>query len=184
VPGDPLECFDEFTRDLIRTKAKRIVRKAKLSKSDYDDVIQDMAALILEKRQYYNPDRGTWEAFVTTALRRYAANLIAASQSMRRNGGRPIASLDACNRTGHTIKPNIPDNRSAANEDILDMAAEISYVVCRLSPECREVYGCLATEGSQAAAARKLGMSLDRFRTKMKEIREAFANAGLKDYIS
>lgn len=57
-----------FTADLIRRKAEALRRSAGSSRSDEDDLRQEMALYLWTKARLFNPDRGTIEAFVTSAL--------------------------------------------------------------------------------------------------------------------
>ena len=57
-----------FAVTLIRIKARQLCRRSDFSKSDYDDLRQDMRLYLIKKAHLFDPVRGNIEAFVTNAL--------------------------------------------------------------------------------------------------------------------
>ncbi|TVQ34158.1 MAG: hypothetical protein EA376_00640 [Phycisphaeraceae bacterium] len=67
---------DPDTATLIKIKAKRLCSRGDFSKSDYEDLQQDMYLHLLEKQHLYDPVRGTVKTFVNKALNIWIAMLL------------------------------------------------------------------------------------------------------------
>jgi hypothetical protein len=83
-----------FTADLVRRKAAFLCRSAGFSRSDEEDLRQDMTLYLLTKARLFDPDRGTIEAFVTSALTSWVGMEVRRRKCDKRLGGFRAISLE------------------------------------------------------------------------------------------
>jgi RNA polymerase sigma-70 factor (ECF subfamily) len=67
---------DEFTKNLIRRKARQIVGRAGVRPQDRDDLEQELWLHVWKRLPSYDPTRGHRNAFIATIIERYTANLL------------------------------------------------------------------------------------------------------------
>lgn len=82
------------TADLIKTKARQLYRRTDFSTSDVDECEQEMHIYVWRKSHLYDPDRGSIEAFVTTALKSWVGMELRRRHRHKRWNGRPTVSIE------------------------------------------------------------------------------------------
>lgn len=82
-----------FTAELIRRKAAFLSRSAGFTRSEEDDLRQEMALFLMTKAQLFNPDRGSVEAFVTSVVKSWIGMEVRRRKSCKRRGGLRTFSL-------------------------------------------------------------------------------------------
>mgnify|MGYP000355229767 CR=1 FL=1 len=83
-----------FTSELIRRKAQQLCRRSDFSRSDEDDLRQDMITYLWTKARLYDTARGSIEAFVTTAVGSWVAMELRRRRAGKRNNGINAVSLE------------------------------------------------------------------------------------------
>ncbi|MBP3954802.1 sigma-70 family RNA polymerase sigma factor [Gemmata sp. G18] len=141
---DPDNPIDPTVAGIIRRKAARLVGSAGPYVSDREDVEQELVLHVLERVRRFDPDRGTWPAFVQCLVERFGHNWARARRAAKRAGG----PLDLLPR-------DVPEHRPRAEPGAgLDLAEALA----RLPEELRDIAELLTTE-TVAGAARTRGVS-------------------------
>jgi len=83
IPGAPKQMLlpwrQEITADdlvTIRVAARDLVGRHGYTRSDLDDIVQDLALHVLERLGEYDPGRGAWSTFLKRVLRNKISHLI------------------------------------------------------------------------------------------------------------
>jgi len=83
-----------FTSDLVRRKAAQLCRRSDFSRSDEEDLRQDMALYLWAKARLFDPTRGNVEAFVTTAIGSWVGMELRRRRAGKRCNGYKTISLE------------------------------------------------------------------------------------------
>jgi RNA polymerase sigma factor (sigma-70 family) len=188
------DCFDEFTARFIRAKVRQLIGRVGFTEADRDDLLQDFALDLLQRRESFHPDTATWEAFVVVVCENRYATLLAhrraAKRSAEHEGGslnRPIKDAEG-NRTefGKTLSDSQQQLRSGqhrrSQQDVWELAQDVARVLDEMPPTMRKVCE-IAMRQSKAAAARELGISQGKLYEIIGRILARFEKAGLRDYL-
>ena len=182
----------DYAKSLIRFKARQLARRSGFSRSDEDDLEQELWLALLDKADQFDPQRASLDTFidrvVNTSIRmilrernrqKRANGFRAASLggTISQKGGRPeplSATLGEADRCRHTGR--VPNDDVARKErgDAVDHALEA--MPGDLRDICRRVMG-----GSIASAARELQTSRRQIRNALAESRPWLERAGFGD---
>lgn len=181
---------DPFTVTLIRIKARQLCRRSDFSRSDYDDLRQDMRLYLIEKAHLFDPVRGNIEAFVTNALRTWVAMRLRYRKRQKRSesykavsmectpveyeGG--ITSLGAVllEEDGRRLTRTYP----ISAVEHFELREAIEHAMQGLEPDDRALLIQVAEHGI-TSTAKSLGVSWRQVDNAMKRIRALFKKAGL-----
>lgn len=67
-PTNGFEALDDYSIGLIRYKTRRLIGQAGYTKSDQEDIEQDLSLHLRRQLPKYNPRKGTRKTFVNTVL--------------------------------------------------------------------------------------------------------------------
>jgi len=179
-----------FTVTIICAKARQLCRRSDFSRSDYDDLRQDMRLYLIKKASLFDPARGNLEAFVTNALNTWVAmRLRYHNREKRRDSHNPISlertivDCDGYITTLGAVLSEKDDRRmmraygiSAAEQ--FELREAIEYAMRRLEPEDRALLLQVFEEGI-TGTAKSLGISYRQANNAMERIRAIFKKAGL-----
>lgn len=90
-----------FTADLIRRKAAFLSRSAGFTRSEEEDLRQEMALFLMTKQQLFDAGRGSVEAFVTSVVTSWIGMEVRRRKSRKRRGGLRAFSLDSAFPDAH-----------------------------------------------------------------------------------
>ncbi|MBN9524536.1 helix-turn-helix domain-containing protein, partial [bacterium] len=170
TPSDP-PSLAPATHDLLRGKARQVVRRCWLPAADRDDVEQDLAAHVWPRLGRYDAARSDREVFVRMLVARAAATVI-----RRRRVRRVTDPLATALLLG---EGDAPDPRSwPTREEAAARALDVAAVVAALPPRLRRTARAVAG-GTVASAARALGLTRQQVYAHLAEMRGTFAAAGL-----
>jgi len=181
---------DPFTVTFIRIKAKQLCRRTDVSRSDLEDLQQEMRQYLLEKAHLFDPERGNVEAFVTNAINTWVAIYLRRQDREKRRDAHKAASLERthveCNGDvrplGETILEEEAHRRlqTEFRSDIeqFELREDVQHVLAALSQDERDLLAHVAEHG-MTSAARARGTSRRQIRNAMARIRHAFEKAGL-----
>jgi DNA-directed RNA polymerase specialized sigma24 family protein len=165
-------------------QARRIGRTLKLSAEEREDVEQEILLVLLERRRFFDPERGPWVPFAHK-IARQAAQSVADSLAAARRHTVPMGQTSTTSADGEAdsmdIAGSIVDDRTPTEAGIL---AAISVVasVSALPHELRLVAEvALEADGELAEAQRATGLSTSEFYRRMREIRYRMVMIGLVD---
>lgn len=185
-----------FTTELIKIKAHQLCRRRKFSPSDFNDVRQIMRGYLWQKSNLFNPNRGTLEAFVTTALNSCVAMIIRHRERIMRSGDFMAISLErtyvehdggadmlrsviAEHEHQRRVNPTMP---SAIEQ--LELRDAIEHALESLTPDERDLLQHVAEHGVLCAAREwsrreKRMVSRHQIERRVSQMRNRFADAGL-----
>lgn len=159
-----------FAATFIRVKARQLCRRTDFSRSDHDDLQQDMRMYLLEKAHLFDPDRGNIEAFITKTLSTWVAMRLRFQERDKRRDSHKVASLEGtlveCDGglapLGAALLEEDGDRRtqsySIGSLEQVELRDLFERVMQNLKPEDREVLHQVAEHGLRSAV-RSLGLS-------------------------
>jgi len=181
---------DPFTVTLIRIKARQLCRRSDFSRSDYDDLRQDMRLYLLEKGHLFDPARGNIEAFVTNALRTWVAMRLRYRNREKRRESYKVVSLERtrveCDGDTTTLGAVLleEDGRRLTQAypisavERFELREAIEHAMQGLEPDDRALLIQVAEHGI-TSTAKSLGVSWRQVDNAMTRIRALFKKAGL-----
>jgi RNA polymerase sigma-70 factor (ECF subfamily) len=187
------ELTEGFAARHIRHKAKQVARHAGFSKSDVEDIQQQLVEHVLENVAAFDPRQGHFNVFVKTVVERYTANILRDHCAEKRDRRQTcslstIVDEDDCGpiELGDTIGQDALDARLGRTtrepHDTASLAADVADVVATLPPELRELCKRLMNT-SVSKVARELGVPRTTLHERVRKLRGHFAEAGLRDYL-
>jgi len=179
-----------FTVSLIKRKAAQLCRRTDFSRSDSEDLQQEMALYLLKKARLFDPERGNLEAFVTTALDSWVRMHLRGLDRIKRRGDATAISLERTlieNEGDSTALGSVVTDAdrgrrfNAASPDPVDshdLRDAIDHALGRLTGEERSLLECVAEHGV-SAAARTRNVSRRQIYNALDRMRSRFEDAGL-----
>jgi RNA polymerase sigma-70 factor, ECF subfamily len=180
-----------YAQSLIRFKAKQLSRKPGFSRSDEDDVAQELTAHLLARAHLFDPSRASANTFAARVIQSAIAMLLRDRRRLKRAAGfaaqslertfveqdqgmtslrEAIGALDLGRRTGADSEEG---RRAEAVTDFVE-------VFQAMPPDLQDLCQRLI-DGSEASVARDLGISSRQVRQALERIRNHFRAAGLGD---
>lgn len=186
------DVVNEYAQTLIRVKAKQLVRQPGFSRSDQEDIQQDLMVHLLSQADHFDPQRGSINTFIARVVDSGVAMLVRDRGRLKRcpeegveiesletmvdqNGGAPaplwslVSHADLRRRTGVD---------SLTEAQVYELAEAVSEVCESLPRELQEVCRSLLVR-NRAETERVLKLSRRRLNTLLTEIRRRCAQAGL-----
>lgn len=187
--------FDDHTRRLIRYKAHQLIGNHGFSRDDYDDLEQDLTLDLLQRMRKYDPNKATYNTFVSRVIQRKIANLIRHRTQEKRDYRREVVSLNDMIDDGdggtvefaQAISADPAERRIGQNRrteaDRRELRMDVQTVIDRLSPMRRRLAELLMTN-CVAEAARELGIPRSTlYGSDIARLQELFEDKGLSDYL-
>ena len=181
---------DPFTITLIRIKARQLCRRSDFSRSDYDDLRQDMRLYLIKKAHLFDPVRGNIEAFVTKALNTWVAIQLRYRNSEKRRESYKTVSLERtaveCDGDITTLGKVLleEDGRrmtqvyGISDAEHFELREAVDQAVQKLGPNDRALLIQVAQQGI-TRTAKSLGISWRQVNNAMNRIRAIFKKMGL-----
>ena len=96
--------IDDYAADLIRYKARQLVRRPEFSPSDQEDLEQEMVLDLLRRLPRYDPRRAQRSTFIARIVEHKIATLIEYQRAAKRDSDRqgPSLNRDIADGEGHT----------------------------------------------------------------------------------
>lgn len=185
---------DSFASQLIRQKARQLVRHPGFSKSDRPDIEQELAMELVRKYRCFDPERARETTFIARVIENKAVSLVRIRIAEKRDFRRSANSLNETVRDadgGSVERTQAFDASSATNhtgqfrrtdEDQSQLQLDIAEVF-KLLPDDLRPLAELLMEVSEYAASRELGKSRRQVANDMSRLRELFEDADLRDYL-
>ena len=186
------EVFSDYARSLIRLKASQLSRRADFSRSDEEDIAQDLTLHLLSQAQHFDPSRAALKTFVTHVVNSCVAMILRERWRQKRvpDHGAEIQSLETTVDVPDeppvalwaTISVADIERRTGATSkldaEVHDEAEALDHAMQSLSEEDRELCERLKV-GSQSSVARDLEISRRKLRTLISNLRPHFERSGL-----
>jgi RNA polymerase sigma factor (sigma-70 family) len=156
----------------------REMRRGGMPPDDCDDLKQELFLKYLERKEGFDPARGSYKTFVSCLVRNRAASLM--KRIRRANTRMPLCPLScACGTAINddaATEPADPIDEPATNS--MDVTIEVGRVLVSLPSRLRHVANRIATEPVTEIAA-DMGISRNRVYQLVSQLRSTFGNAGL-----
>lgn len=181
---------NKYANTLIRIKARQLCRRTDFSRSDYDDLQQDMRLYLLQKAHLFDSDRGNIESFITRILKTWVAMRLRYQDRQKRRDSHKVASLERttveCDGVITTLGSALleEDGQRLTETDTpsplerLEQRDALMTVIEKLGPEDRQVWMHVAEHGARSAV-RSLGVSRRHIEKVMDRVRQHCEDAGL-----
>ena len=181
--------FDAYAAEVIRFKARQLVGKAGFTKSDREDLEQELALDFLRRSRNFNPDKAKRSTFTTCVVAHHVATILEGRHAPTRDVRREGPSLDAMiaddggNQVERiTIMDARANHRGRSPEELHPLKLDVQSVIETLPPRLREIAEGLKTQ-SVTEIAQRNGMSRRHMHRLVQRIRQHFDEAGLRGYL-
>ncbi len=184
--------LNEYARTLIRVKAKQLIRRPGFTRSDQDDVEQNLFLHVLSKVEQFDPTRSSLNTFVDRVVNSAAAMLVRERGRNKRNPGDSVEIRSLEIKAELPGEPPMPlwatisiadverrtGGASLSDSELYELVEGVASAIADLPPDlqqvCRSLLECNRTE-----AERELGLSRRKMKSAMDRIRQHFEQAGL-----
>ncbi len=179
-----------FTIDFIRIKARQLCRRSDVSRSDHDEMQQEMLLYLWKKAHLFDPSRGNIEAFVTTAINSWVGMQLRRMERLKRRGEAAALSLERTSienegdvtSLGSVLTGADRDRRTGATSpdpvESHDLQDALDHALGHLTTRERALLAYVADHGV-SAAARKQSVSRRQIYNALTRMRSRFEDAGL-----
>ncbi len=185
--------IDEYAVQIIKHKARRLVRGAGFTKSDREDLEQEMVLDLLSRLAKFNPERTQRNTFIACVVEHKVATIIEARKAGKRDyrlctcslndqlgdeDGNSIERIEIFDQEDYLLRTG---NLLRTAAELHDLSIDIQKVVTNLPPKLRELCERLKTK-SVTEISRDTGIPRGTVYETGKKLRTLFEDAGLKDY--
>lgn len=156
------------------------------------DLEQDLSLHLLKRMPTFDPRKSDWPIFVAVVLTAWGVNLLrsryAAKRDYRRVGPlhQRVHTDEGRAELGQTFcqqKQDIRQGRSArCHAERVDLTQDVAEVLARLPDDQRELAEQLKHH-SLAEVARRRDVPRSTLQTRVRQLREVFDRAGLREYL-
>ncbi len=172
--------LNEYALTLIRFKSRQLVGRYGFTRSDSEDIEQDLILDLLTRLDRYDARKGRPATFIRMVIDRRVASLIRERTSGARDYRRRAASLDELSDAfgdSNLAEPAIDDRPQRDLEiDIAEALVSLTDGLGTIAEELRD--------DTLASVARAHGCSREVMRRHAKEIRQHFTRCGLGEYVT
>ena len=184
---------NSFASQLIRQKARQLVRHPGFTKSDRPDIEQELAIELVQKFCQFDPARARETTFIARVIENKVVSLVRTRQAEKRHFRRNGKSLNETISDGEGGSVERAQTVDAANakrhtgqvprsdEEVARLKLDIDEVLETLPADLRKLAKML-TEMTEYAASRQLGKSRRQVANDVGRLRERFEDAGLREY--
>lgn len=172
--------IDDYATTLIRMKAHQLVGRYGFTKSDREDIEQELTLDLHVRLGRFDAAKGRPATFMRLVVDRRAASLIRERTSQARDYRRTTHLLDELSdddgNNGHMAEPAIDDRHQR------DLKIDVNEAVASLAEELRSVAEDLR-EKRVSEIGRERGCGRETIRRAVKRIGEHFEQRGLREYM-
>jgi RNA polymerase sigma factor (sigma-70 family) len=186
--------INEYAESAIRVKARQLVGTAGFTTSDVADIEQELRVELLLRLPKFDPQKATYNTFVTRIVEGKAAKLVRHRMRELRDYRRNCCSLDdvvedgdgcfvARAETMDRDETDIrTDKRARTREEQAQLQTDVAFALETLPDDLRAVAECVMESATLAEATKKLGMPRMTLYGALERLRRQFEDAGVGDY--
>lgn len=179
-----------YAQSLIRIKARQLCRRADFSRSDLEDLHQEMKMYLLKVGHLFDPKRARMETFIARAINSCIAMILRDRRRDKRRIDVERVSLEGTELPGDNetfslwAQLNADDMFRRTGQmpvdpiDDIDNQDAFTWAMDQLSADEREI-AALVMQLGKAGAARQRGVSRRQIDNALKRMRRHFEDAGL-----
>jgi RNA polymerase sigma-70 factor (ECF subfamily) len=165
-----------YASNLIKHKARRLIGRYGFTRSDYEDIQQELKLHVLQRMRHFDPRRGSMTTFLNRIVENKLASVIRHRTATKRHCCR-VTSLDDMRASRGDVE--LAD--FAVAESPRDLATDLTGAIDKLEPDDRRLANLLMN-GTLLEAARRLGITRASARRRVAVLRELFTDAGIDEY--
>lgn len=185
---------NSFASQLIRQKARQLVRHPGFNKSEQKDIEQELALELVLKYRCFDPNRARESTFIARVLENKAISLVRTRIAEKRDFRRDAHSLNETVRDadGGSVEraQTLDDSASArhtgqsrrSDAEHRRMQQDIADFLQTLPAELQSLAAMLMGQ-SEHAVSQALGISRRQIANQVAQLRELFEDAGLREYL-
>lgn len=190
---DPtLDYLQAIARPLIRSKVRRLIGKGGLRGQDHEDLEQELWSKMWPRLRSYNAARGRSHGFLATMIDRIVVNLLRDRYAHKRDFRR-VSSLrqkvlteEGEQERGDTLSQHEQDachGRSPRSDiERADLVRDMAEVIQQLPKDKQQLAEDLK-KYTPSEIARRRGVPRSTLQAQVRQLREIFDHAGLRDYL-
>lgn len=167
--------MDAYAIHCIKASVRELVARYGFPPGDRQDLKQELFLKYLERKDGFDPARGSYKTFVSCLVRNRAASLV--GQRWRANARMPLFPLYRASKAVMPANIGIDTVEEPVAEGT-DVTLAVQRVLASLPDRQRDVASRIATEPVPEIAA-ELGISRVRVYQLVERLRTAFQTAGL-----
>jgi RNA polymerase sigma factor (sigma-70 family) len=179
-----------YAQSLIRIKARQLCRRADFSRSDLEDLHQEMRLYLLKVGHLFDPSRARMETFIARAINSCIAMILRDRRRDKRRIDVERVSLESTELPGDNETFSLWGEISTDDLfrrtgkmpvdpiDAIDSQDAFAWVMDQLADDDREI-AALVMEHGKAGAARERGVSRRQIDNALQRMRRHFEDAGL-----
>lgn len=185
---------DSFASQLIRQKARQLVRHPGFSKSEREDIEQELRIELVQKYHCFDPDRARETTFIARVVENKVISLIRGRVAEKRDFRRAGRSLNETvgDAEGGQVERAQTLTASAArahtgqaprsDAEQAQLRCDMAEVLTALPDDLRQLAELLQVM-SEFAASRVLGKSRRQVANDVARLRELFEGADLREHL-
>jgi RNA polymerase sigma factor (sigma-70 family) len=183
----------EYVQTLIRIKARQLIRHPGFSRSDQEDLEQELRGHVLKQAHHFDPSLVCVNTFIARVVDSAVAMILRDRRRKKRAAGHRLQSLEGTTLLNEGEEKTLLDVlvdedlhrrhgvHGAGDEERGDVSADTAAVLSRLAPDPREIAHLLMEGAREATIARALGISRRQVRSAVAAIRRHLKDAGLTE---
>ena len=183
-----------FAARLIREKANQLVGRLGFTKSDREDLEQELKLRLWMRSHKFDPAKRHWNVFVTTVVERHVASILQRAGRTKRSADSPPVSLSELVADGDDLLVELgatigPEHREAltgrycdSDVNLSDLKFDVEHVLAGLPDDLRRLCELLKVH-CVTDAAQLLGIPRTTASSMITRLRETFAQAGLGEFL-
>ena len=180
----------DYAKTLIRVKARQLCRRLGSSRSDEDDLQQELSLLLYSKLPQFDPDRASLPTFIDRVIESGVRMLLRNARRLKRGSGMSPQSLDATDTSGSqrplrdAVQQDAHARRTGQSahdpQDVFTDRDAAEHAIAVLPDDLRSL--CLRLkESDPTPLAEQFGMSRHQMRQAIAQIRRYFVRAGFEE---
>ncbi|HKQ49916.1 MAG TPA: sigma factor [Phycisphaerae bacterium] len=181
-----------YARSLIRIKAQKLVRRTGFSRSDEDDVRQELAARLIQQLPKFDPARAALNTFIArvvdSAVKMYLRDrgrqkrgegriVQSLDVAVGEDKGRPVTGAELLNEADHARRLGL---EAKSETERINQKLTVEGVLANLPPNLRKLCQRLPHE-TKTAIAQDMGITPRELECFIEMIRQRFRAAGLDE---
>lgn len=187
--------FDLYAVKLISMKSRQLCKQPGFSLNDRLDIEQDLMTELASRLPTFDPARASLEAFITWVVLQKISDLIRSQRAKKR---RVVVEATSLNDLVYASESGSKEEKWATldNEifqqfigsdtkspgERIDLEIDLERVMKELPEDLSRICELLS-KYSISETARRLGISRTSLYKSLKELHDAFEQAGMKDYL-
>lgn len=177
----------ESAEPLLIRKARRLSRRRGLSRSDFEDIAQDLRAHLVRQAAKFDPTITTWEQFVSFISDKRGISLLRYLFADKRTPRREDCSLNepVLDADGRVVERHQTTPEAGRTwQRLYELQRDVADVRATLPSELhRQIMDALARGATVNSIAVEFGISRRTAERYVSDLRQIFEDASLRDYL-